>query len=101
MLSIWNVQNFVINGREFIIYHTNLTFKDPDKEAYRKVCGKKKKMLVTSIFSFSYKVSTILKTNYLYFVICKYFNLDLSKILQFGKELTLYHTILTCNKPEF
>ena len=49
-------------------------------------------MLVTSIFSFSHNVFYPFQNEFhffshIFFVVCKSFNLDQSKILSFGKEL--------------
>ena len=38
------------------LYHRISTFDDPETDGFWKHCGKKEKMLVTSIFSFSHYV---------------------------------------------
>ena len=67
-------------------YHTIPTFDASEKEAFRKHCGKKKKMLVTSIFSFFTMFSTLHKTNFKFsvtFILSSAipFNFDKPKIL--------------------
>ena len=81
--------------------HTIQTFKNSEKEAFLKHCGKKEKMLETSIFTYSHNVfyPSCFKLH-IYFVIRKCFQLDQSKSLLFGTEVTLYHTIPTFNDPE-
>ena len=59
------------------LYHTIPTFNDPENEAFQNIVGKEK-MLVTSIFSFSYDVfypsqNKIQFLNQVYFFICKCF----------------------------
>ena len=44
------------SGKELTLYHTIPTFDNPENEAFRKLCGKKGKMLVTSIFFISHNV---------------------------------------------
>ena len=63
-------------------------------------------MLVTSIFSFSHYVFYPSQEKLYFFnlhVFCRLLRLSIwsrTKILLFGKELTLYRTILTFNNPE-
>ena len=80
-----------------MLYHSILTFKDPWKEVFLKTLWEKEKMLVTSIFSFSHNVFYPSKTNFNFSATfnlssANAFNLDQSKNLSFGKELTLSQT---------
>ena len=76
------------------LYHTIPTFNDPGVKAFCKYYGKRRKMLVTSSFSFSHDVLypsrgriqfSITYTSTLLSVSPS--NLDLSKIMMFGKRL--------------
>ena len=60
------------------LYHTILTFNDPQERILLKTMWKKEKMLVTSIFSFSHNVFYPIKDrnhylSFIYSVICKCF----------------------------
>ena len=55
MLPVWNFLKFcqLLRVKTILtLYHTMLTFDDPEEDCYWKHCGKRKKMLVTSIFFF-------------------------------------------------
>ena len=72
---------------------------DLNREAFGKHCWKKEKMLMTSISPFPTMFSTLLKTSFDFlfeFTLpsANGFNMDQSKILSFGKDLTHYHTML-------
>ena len=72
---------FLIGHIGFELYFNCLPHKpDPEKETFRKHRGKKEKMLVTSIFSFSHNVFYQYQKEFLclsdiYFVVCKCFQL--------------------------
>ena len=76
-----------------------------EEESFENIVGKGKKMLVTSIFSFSQNIFNPSKTE-IFTLVTPFLssahasNLAESQILSFGKDLTLYHTILTFNDPE-
>ena len=78
------------------LYHTILTFNDPKKEAFWKHCGKRRKCWKPAFSPFPTMLSTLPKANFKFSVTfilssANYFNLDQSKILSFGRELTLSH----------
>ena len=63
------------------LYHTIPTFNDPKKESFWKHWGKKEKMLVTSIFSFSHNVfypsqNEFQVLSHIWFAVCKCFQLE-------------------------
>ena len=87
------------------LYNAIPTFNAPEKKSFLKTLWEKQKMLVTSIFCFSHNVfypsqKEFLFWSYIYLVICKYFQLDQSENLSFGKELSLCHIIQTFKNPE-
>ena len=49
-------KNLGLFDKELALYHIIPTFNDPEIESFWKQCGKRRKMLVTSIFSFSHYV---------------------------------------------
>ena len=66
------------------LYYTVLTFNDLEKGSHLKTLWEKEKMLVTSIFSFSYKVFCSIKDRNHHFsnietVVCKCFEFSLVK----------------------
>ena len=76
------------------LYHTVPTFNDSEKEVFRKHCGKRRKMLVTSIFSFSHNVFELIKnrshySNNILFVVRKCFEIAQVQKLSFGKEVNI------------
>ena len=85
------------------LYHTVLTFNDPTQgRGLWKTLWEKKKMLVTSIFSFSHSVFYSIKKKIVILAMFKMssanaFNLVMSKLLSFGKGLPFppYILILT------
>ena len=50
-----------------LLYHTIQSFNDPEEETFRKHCGEKEKMLVTSIFSFSHNGFYCIKDKFCHF----------------------------------
>ena len=71
------------------LYYIIPTFNNPEKERFSKHCGEKEKMLVTSIFSFSFNVFYSFKNkvqflSHNYFVICKVFHFGMVKVFSFG-----------------
>ena len=67
--------------------HTILTFNDPGSEAFWKHCRKKKKMLVTSIISFSHNVFYYFQNKFHFSIIfilssANSFNLDWSQLVK-------------------
>ena len=86
--------NSFLNSKVLTLYHTILTSKDPEKEKVLKTLWEKLKMLVTSTFSFFHNVFYPSQNNfqvlgYIYFVVCKSFELRLVYNFSFGKELNL------------
>ena len=86
------------------LYHTILTYNNPKKGGFLKTFWKREKVLVTSIFSFSQNVFCPSETNFNFkvkFILlsAKAFNLDLSKILSFGKEL-IFHLSRVSTIPD-
>ena len=72
-----------------------MPFNDPVKEAFWKHCGKKEKMLVTSIFSFSHHafypfLNKFKILSHILLLSANAFNLDQSKILSFSKYLIAF-----------
>ena len=70
-----------------------------------KTLWEKEKMLVTRIFSSSHSVSALHKVNFSFrvtFILspANAINLDKAKILTFGKELSLFCTMMTFEAPE-
>ena len=81
-------------------YHTIPSFDAPEKEAFRKHCGKRRKCWRPAFSPFPTMFSTLHKTNFklsFTFILssANAFNLDQSKILSFGNGLNQYHTIPT------
>ena len=79
----------------------NPDFKQPSERGLLKTFWKKEKMLVTSIFSFSHNdffssQNKFQHLSYFSFVICKCFQLDLSKILFFGNGLSASMVSILC-----
>ena len=81
---IWTVIYKCFEFRPILtLYHTILTFNDPEKEAFKKkTLWEKEKMLVASIVSFSHNVlypsqKEFLFLSNIYFVACKCFQFGL------------------------
>ena len=79
------------------LYHTILSFNDPEKEDFWKHCGKRRKCWSSAFSPFPTMFSTRPKTNFSFWVTfillsANAFNLGQSINLSFGKELTLYLT---------
>ena len=82
-----------------IHYHTIPTFDAPEKEAYRKHCGKRRKCWLPAFSSFPAMFSTLHKTNFKFSVTLILssaipFNFDKPKLLSFGNGLNLQQIIL-------
>ena len=74
------------------LYHTILTFNDPEKEGFCKHCGKRRKCWLPAFSPFPAIISTLTKTEIFILATLNLssanaLNLDHSKILSFGKEL--------------
>ena len=87
------------------LYHKIPTFNDPKKAAFWKHCRKRRKCWSPVFSPFPTMFSTHPKLISIFLLIfillsANALNLDQSKILSFGKELTLYHTIQTFNNSE-
>ena len=67
------------------IFHTIPTFNDPKEGAFRKHCGKKEEMLLTSISSFSNNVFYSYQNKFLFYsdIYCPLQMLSNSTILRF------------------
>ena len=79
------------------LYHTIMTFSNPKTEGFRKHCGKRRKCWKPAFSPFPTMFPTFPKTNFNFsftFILssANAFNLDQSKILSFGKGLSLYQT---------
>ena len=75
-------------------YHTIPTFNAPEKEAFRKHCGKRRKCWLSAFSPFLTMFSTLHKTNFklsITFILsfANAFNLDQSKILLSGNGLKI------------
>ena len=97
-MKLWFNNNRMVVFQELILYHTIPTFNDPEQEAFRIHCGK------TSILSFSHNVSfPSLNNNFSFtfiFSSVTAFNLDQSRSLSFGKELSWSTLNTSCSNPE-
>ena len=79
------------------LYHTILTFDNPEKQAFQKYCGKRRKCWLPAIPPFHTMFSTLSKTEIIILATCilsssNAFNLVTVKILSFDKGLTLSQT---------
>ena len=80
-------------GKELTLYHTIPTFNNLEKEDFWKHCGKRQKCWQPTYSPFSTMFSSLPKTNVNFLVTptlssANAFNLDQSKTLLFGKELS-------------
>ena len=80
-------------GPVLTLYHTIPTFNDPGNEAFWKHCRKRRKCWWPAFSPFPTMFSTLPKRNFNFSVAfillsARSFNLDQSKNLSFGKELT-------------
>ena len=55
-LVLQTCKNTSMSGKGLTLYHTILTFNNPEKQTFLKTLWKKEKMLVSNIFSFSNNV---------------------------------------------
>ena len=87
------------------LYHRIPSFNNPETESFWKKCGKRRKCWSPAFSPFFTMFSTISnEENIILFTwnlsSANAFNFVETKIMSFGKELTLYHTIPTFNNPE-
>ena len=73
-------------------YHKIPTYNDPEKEAFQKYCGKRKKCWFPAFSPFPTRFSTLFNSNFIFWVpfilsSANAFNLNQSGIVLFGKEL--------------
>ena len=87
--------------RWLTLYHTFITFNDQGKEDFWKHCGKWRKMLVTSIFSFSHNVFYPIAGNQRHFITSKELQVPSikSKIFRLLKEINLFQQTRFYNSP--
>ena len=81
----------VDHGSTLTLYHIIPNFNDPEKEVFRKKCGKRRKCWLPAFSPFPTMFSTLSIPNFIFSVTfflpsANAFNLDQSKILSFGKK---------------
>ena len=91
--------------RALTLYHTNPTFDNPEKEAFRKHCGKRRKCWLPAFSPFPKMFSTLHKTNLkssVTFILsfANTFNLDKPKILSFGRRLLRSYNVISPPPPK-